>query len=36
MVHFIVEWEASNDGCKIHVSPDQLWPHTKVCLCLML
>ena len=36
MVHFIVEWEAGNDGCKIHVSPDQLWPHTKVCLCLML
>lgn len=32
MVHFVVEWEASYDGCTIHVSPDQLWPHTKVCL----
>ncbi|CAL4998076.1 unnamed protein product [Urochloa decumbens] len=29
MVHFVVEWEAGNDGCTIHVSPDQLWPHTK-------
>jgi mediator of RNA polymerase II transcription subunit 14 len=36
MVHFVVEWEAGNDGCAIHVSPDQLWPHTKVCLYLML
>ncbi|CAO2168749.1 unnamed protein product [Urochloa humidicola] len=30
MVHFVVEWEAGNDGCTIHVSPDQLWPHTKI------
>lgn len=29
MVHFVVEWESGNDGCTIHVSPDQLWPHTK-------
>ncbi|CAO2210665.1 unnamed protein product [Urochloa humidicola] len=29
MVHFVVEWETGNDGCTIHVSPDQLWPHTK-------
>ncbi|XP_062191927.1 mediator of RNA polymerase II transcription subunit 14-like [Phragmites australis] len=29
MVHFVVEWEAGNSGCTIHVSPDQLWPHTK-------
>ncbi|PUZ51069.1 hypothetical protein GQ55_6G142900 [Panicum hallii var. hallii] len=28
-VHFVVEWEAGNDRCAIHVSPDQLWPHTK-------
>ncbi|CAO2201364.1 unnamed protein product [Urochloa humidicola] len=30
MVHFVVEWEAGTDGCTIHVSPDQLWPHTKI------
>ncbi|KAL6640082.1 hypothetical protein ACP70R_022392 [Stipagrostis hirtigluma subsp. patula] len=29
MVHFVVEWEAGNGGCTVHVSPDQLWPHTK-------
>jgi mediator of RNA polymerase II transcription subunit 14 len=29
-VHFVVEWEAGKEGCTIHVSPDQLWPHTKV------
>jgi mediator of RNA polymerase II transcription subunit 14 len=34
MVHFVVEWESFNDGCTIHVYPDQLWPHTKVCLWL--
>ncbi|KAJ1268296.1 hypothetical protein BS78_07G124200 [Paspalum vaginatum] len=28
-VHFVVEWEAGNGGCIIHVSPNQLWPHTK-------
>lgn len=32
MVHFVVEWKAGDGGCTIHVSPDQLWPHTKVCL----
>jgi mediator of RNA polymerase II transcription subunit 14 len=36
MVHFVVEWKAGDGGCFIHVSPDQLWPHTKVCLCLIL
>ena len=30
MVHFVVEWEAGKEGCTMHVSPDQLWPHTKV------
>lgn len=30
MVHFVVEWEAGNGGCTMRVSPDQLWPHTKV------
>ncbi|OEL13877.1 Mediator of RNA polymerase II transcription subunit 14 [Dichanthelium oligosanthes] len=34
MVHFVVEWEAGNDGCTIHVSPDQLWPHTKHLIAL--
>ncbi|TVU06604.1 hypothetical protein EJB05_49828 [Eragrostis curvula] len=30
MVHFVVEWGAGNGGdCTMHVSPDQLWPHTK-------
>ncbi|CAD6265682.1 unnamed protein product [Miscanthus lutarioriparius] len=29
MVHFVVEWKAGDGGCFIHVSPDQLWPHTK-------
>lgn len=32
IVHFVVEWEAGNGGCTIRVSPDQLWPHTKVFL----
>lgn len=36
MVHFVVEWKAGDGGCFIHVSPDQIWPHTKVCLCLTL
>lgn len=31
MVHFVVEWESAKGGCTMHVSPDQLWPHTKVC-----
>ncbi|XP_058086933.1 mediator of RNA polymerase II transcription subunit 14 isoform X2 [Magnolia sinica] len=29
MARFVVEWEAGKDGCTMHVSPDQLWPHTK-------
>ncbi|KAL6894916.1 hypothetical protein ACP4OV_007536 [Aristida adscensionis] len=29
VVHFVVEWEAGGGGCTVHVSPDQLWPHTK-------
>ncbi|CAL5440566.1 unnamed protein product [Camellia sinensis] len=27
---FVVEWESGKEGCTMHVSPDQLWPHTKV------
>lgn len=36
LARFVVEWESGKDGCTMHVSPDQLWPHTKVsCLfCL--
>lgn len=30
MVHFVVEWEAGKGCCTMRVSPDQLWPHTKV------
>ncbi|KAJ8478353.1 hypothetical protein OPV22_022080 [Ensete ventricosum] len=29
IVHFVVEWEAGKDCCTMHVSLDQLWPHTK-------
>ncbi|XP_062199220.1 mediator of RNA polymerase II transcription subunit 14-like [Phragmites australis] len=29
MVHIVVEWETAKGGCTMHVSPDQLWPHTK-------
>ncbi|XP_068649797.1 mediator of RNA polymerase II transcription subunit 14-like [Aristolochia californica] len=29
MARFVVEWEAGKEGCTMHVSPDQLWPHTK-------
>jgi mediator of RNA polymerase II transcription subunit 14 len=32
MVHIVVEWEIAKGGCTMHVSPDQLWPHTKVYL----
>lgn len=31
LARFVVEWEPGKDGCTMHVSPDQLWPHTKVC-----
>ncbi|GAA0182953.1 general transcription factor [Lithospermum erythrorhizon] len=30
MARFVVEWESGKEGCTMHVSPDQLWPHTKV------
>ncbi|CAM6090843.1 unnamed protein product [Calypogeia fissa] len=26
---FVVEWEVGHKGCTVHVSPEQLWPHTK-------
>uniref|UniRef100_A0A1D1Z013 Mediator of RNA polymerase II transcription subunit 14 n=2 Tax=Anthurium amnicola TaxID=1678845 RepID=A0A1D1Z013_9ARAE len=29
MAHFVVDWEAGKDGCTMHASPDQVWPHTK-------
>ncbi|XP_026422709.1 mediator of RNA polymerase II transcription subunit 14-like [Papaver somniferum] len=29
VARFVVEWESGKDGCTMHVSPDQLWPHTK-------
>ncbi|XP_077248056.1 RNA polymerase II transcription mediator [Tasmannia lanceolata] len=29
VARFVVEWEAGREGCTMHVSPDQLWPHTK-------
>lgn len=30
VARFVVEWESGKEGCTMHVSPDQLWPHTKV------
>ncbi|TYH49464.1 hypothetical protein ES332_D10G138800v1 [Gossypium tomentosum] len=30
LAHFVVEWESGKEGCTMHVSPDQLWPYTKV------
>lgn len=41
LARFVVEWESGREGCTMHVSPDQLWPHTKVrmlycCLCCFL
>lgn len=30
LARFVVEWESGKNGCTMHVSPDQLWPHTKV------
>lgn len=36
MAHFVVEWEAGKDRCTVHVSPDHLWPHTKVSGILLL
>lgn len=32
LARFVVEWESGKEGCTMHVSPDQLWPHTKVIL----
>ncbi|KAI3445212.1 hypothetical protein Pfo_001877 [Paulownia fortunei] len=29
LARFVVEWESGKEGCRMHVSPDQLWPHTK-------
>lgn len=29
LARFVVEWESGREGCTMHVSPDQLWPHTK-------
>ncbi|CAI0432534.1 unnamed protein product [Linum tenue] len=29
LARFVVEWESGKEGCTIHVSPDNLWPHTK-------
>ncbi|GMP60862.1 hypothetical protein CsSME_00023554 [Camellia sinensis var. sinensis] len=36
LARFVVEWESGKEGCTMHVSPDQLWPHTKVCLFYFL
>lgn len=35
LARFVVEWESGREGCTMHVSPDQLWPHTKVCYLLL-
>ncbi|KAJ7978113.1 mediator of RNA polymerase II transcription subunit 14 [Quillaja saponaria] len=29
LARFVVEWKSGKEGCTMHVSPDQLWPHTK-------
>ncbi|CAH9111716.1 unnamed protein product [Cuscuta epithymum] len=29
VARFVVEWQSGKGGCTMHVSPDQLWPHTK-------
>ncbi|EPS72703.1 hypothetical protein M569_02052, partial [Genlisea aurea] len=29
LARFVVEWQSGKEGCRVHVSPDQLWPHTK-------
>ncbi|CAI0384079.1 unnamed protein product [Linum tenue] len=29
LARFVVEWESGKEGCTMHVSPDNLWPHTK-------
>lgn len=35
LARFVVEWESGREGCTMHVSPDQLWPHTKVALFVL-
>ncbi|KAK6157809.1 hypothetical protein DH2020_012057 [Rehmannia glutinosa] len=30
LARFVVEWESGKEGCRMHVTPDQLWPHTKI------
>lgn len=35
IARFVVEWEPGKEGCTMHVSPDQLWPHTKVIFFLI-
>lgn len=34
LARFVVEWESGKEGCTMHVTPDQLWPHTKVCFLI--
>ena len=34
IARFVVEWGKGKRGCTMHVSPDQLWPHTKVSLSI--
>ncbi|KAL6989788.1 hypothetical protein U1Q18_015539, partial [Sarracenia purpurea var. burkii] len=29
LARFVVEWESGKEGCTMHVSPEQMWPHTK-------
>ncbi|KAI4350064.1 hypothetical protein L6164_010589 [Bauhinia variegata] len=29
LARFVVEWESGREGCTMHISPNQLWPHTK-------
>ncbi|XP_024534573.1 mediator of RNA polymerase II transcription subunit 14 [Selaginella moellendorffii] len=29
LARFVVEWASDQEGCIVHVSPEQLWPHTK-------
>ncbi|CAM8963448.1 unnamed protein product [Rhodiola kirilowii] len=29
LARFVVEWEVGKEGCTMHVSPEQIWPHTK-------
>lgn len=36
VARFGVEWESGKEGCTMHVTPDQLWPHTKVFFFLFL